>query len=138
MAATLGVFSADCLAAAKKKKPAHVVAGIGEDAAPVWATSRSLKPPVKLRNFSVAEFNYGKRKCGYAGLTRIWDPVNRQLLWIGGNCLSMDKGFAGNWQTADGKTWVARELRARASLLSRARHLGEVYPVGTGLCCSGE
>jgi hypothetical protein len=104
MICILGTFSTDGLAA-RKPKPAHVVAGTGDDAAPAWTTSRGLKPPVKLRNFAISEFDYGKRKCGYRGVTRIWDPVNRRLLWIGGNCLSMNKGFAGNWQTADGKTW---------------------------------
>jgi hypothetical protein len=122
-------------AAGKKKPPppARVVAGTGDEAAPVWTTNRSLTPPVKLRNYALAEhWQWKRRKCGFRGQVRIWDPVNKELLWVGGNCASMEKGFAGNWKTSDGKTWKKAEWTSALLDPLRERCLAARTPARDG------
>ena len=105
-----GQIAASAGAAKGGKAPAVICI----DGRPDWAKygPKNPTPPVKLRNAAQTPWNYGKNKVGFVAPARIWDPVHKELLWVGGWCGSMEDGFAGNWRTSDGKTWKRAEWKS--------------------------
>jgi hypothetical protein len=77
------------------------------------------QPPVKVR-LPGAEYGYGEFKFVLQGAAIVWDPVNREALFLGGHNGGAPFGTVGSWALAeDGKTW--REMKFSSAVLDPLR-----------------
>lgn len=79
-----------------------------------WEHLSGVKPPADAGGRVAQEFGYGT--IFMAGAATVFDPVNGELLFIGGRTADHPQGFVGNWAfSVANKSW--RELKAVAPLL---------------------
>lgn len=77
------------------------------------------QPPVTVRLPGV-EWNYGTAKFLLQGAAHVFDPVNKETLYLGGHNGGAAFGSVGHWALAeDGQTW--REIRAASAVLDPLR-----------------
>jgi Galactose oxidase, central domain len=60
-----------------------------------WKLLSSNRPPSRSNGVWLAE--YGKTTCFMEGTSQVFDPVNNELLFIGGRTGNDVKGFVGHW-----------------------------------------
>jgi hypothetical protein len=74
-------------------------------------------PPVEVR---AKGGEYGPEKWTWEGVAVVRDPVNKEMLYLGGRCGGAEFGTLGNWALGeDGKTW--REIKGANSTLDPLR-----------------
>ena len=104
-------------------------------AARTWQEVSNAKPPAESDGVLPGEF--GPTMVFMHGATVVLDPVNQELLFLGGRTGNADRGFVGHWAFDLGqKTWrrMVRKIEPLDAL--RAKCLAAIRPARDGMAAA--
>jgi Galactose oxidase, central domain len=100
-----------------------------------WKRLSTLRPATRSNGVWAGE--WGSVACFMEGTSPVFDPVNDELLFIGGRTGNDVKGFVGNWAfSVKGQTW--RELTAEDATLDplREKVTAAIAPARDGMAAA--